>query len=82
MTTQRAGATLRGTVVKIIESEVPSTPEQAEIVIESADHRFQEIRIENTLKDKNDNEVGLKLGAQVQVTVKVRPPTAKPPVQP
>jgi hypothetical protein len=73
MITQQPNATLPGIVEKVIESPHPGTPEKAEILIESADHLYREIRIENTLKDKNGNEVGLKPGAQVQVTVKVEP---------
>jgi hypothetical protein len=75
MITKQPSATLPGTVEKVIESPHPGTPEKAAIVIEHADHLYREIRIENTLKDKSGNEVGLKQGAQVQITVKVESPT-------
>ena len=43
---------------------------QAEITVEGADHPHKHIRIENTLTDENGEEVGLKQGAKVQVTVR------------
>jgi len=58
-----------GTVEKIIKSPFPQEPEKAEIAVEGADHLYREIRIENTLQDENGNEVKLKVGAQVDVTV-------------
>jgi hypothetical protein len=62
-----------GTVEKIIKSPFPQEPEKAEIAVEGADHLYREIRIENTLKDENGNEVKLKVGAQVDVTVEANP---------
>jgi hypothetical protein len=44
-------------------------PEKAEIAGEGADDLYREIRIENKLVDKNGNEVKLKEGASVGVTV-------------
>jgi hypothetical protein len=58
-----------GTVEKIIKSPFPQEPEKAEIAVEGADHLYREIRIENTLEDENGNQVKLKVGAQVEVTV-------------
>ena len=58
-----------GTVEKIIKSPFPQEPEKAEIAVEGADHLYREIRIENTLQDANGNQVKLKVGAQVDVTV-------------
>jgi len=68
-TTEKPSVTLPGTVEKIIESPHPSMPEKAEIAVEGADELYQEIRIENTLTDGNGDEVKLKEGAQVEVTV-------------
>ena len=34
-----------------------------------ADHLHREIRIDNSLTNENGEEVGLRLGAQVEVTV-------------
>jgi hypothetical protein len=66
---EKPSTTLPGTVEKIIKSPYPSEPEKAQIAIEGADHLYKEIRIENTLKDENGNEVRLKQGAEVEVTV-------------
>ncbi|MGA9354963.1 MAG: hypothetical protein WBV46_14830 [Terriglobales bacterium] len=61
---------LPATVDKIIKSPDPRQPEKAQINIErGADPLYQEIRIENTLKDASGNEVKLKEGAKVEVTV-------------
>lgn len=66
---ERASTTMPGTVKKIIKSPDPREPEKAEISLEEADELYREIRIENTLTDENGNEVQLKKGAQVDVTV-------------
>jgi hypothetical protein len=66
---EKPNAVLPGTVEKIIKSPFPGQPEKAQIVVETADHLYREIRIENTLTDENGTEVGLKPGAQVEVTV-------------
>jgi hypothetical protein len=67
--TDKPSTTLPGTVEKIIESPYPGEPEKAQIAVEGADHLYKEIRIENTLTDENGNEVRLKQGADVEVTV-------------
>jgi hypothetical protein len=66
---EKPNVTLPGKVEKIIESTRPGRPETAEISIEGADPLYQEIRIENSLTDENGNEVRLKKGADVDVTV-------------
>ena len=66
-------ATLPATVEKIIKSPFPGIPEKAEIAVEGADDLYREIRIENSLTDENGNEVHLKEGAKVEVTVEARP---------
>ena len=65
----KLSTTLPGTVNKIIKSPYPSEPEKAEIVVPDADPLYQEIRIENILKDEQGEEVGLKPGASVDVTI-------------
>ena len=67
--TEKPNVTLPGKVEKIIETAGPSEPEKAEISIEGADTLYQEIRIENSLTDENGDEVHLKKGAEVDVTV-------------
>jgi hypothetical protein len=60
--------TLPGTVNKIIPSR-PSRPEKAQIAVDRADHWHRDLRIENSLTDENGDEVKLKKGAHVEVTV-------------
>jgi hypothetical protein len=61
--------TLPGVVQKVIPSPHPSIPEKAGIEIEGADDLYREIRIVNTLTDEHGNKVGLKSGAEVDVTI-------------
>jgi hypothetical protein len=67
--TDKPSATMPGTVQKIIKPPDPRDPEKAEIALERADELYREIRIENTLTDDQGNEVKLKEGARVDVTV-------------
>ena len=61
---------LPATVDKIIKPPDPRLPEKAQINIEQgADPLYQEIRIENSLKDSSGKDVKLKEGAKVEVTV-------------
>ena len=71
--TEKPSATLPGTVEKIIKSPLPSEPEKAQIAIEGADELYKEIRITNNLVDQNGDEVRLKQGAKVEVTVEAGP---------
>ena len=75
---EKPSTTLPGTVEKIIKSPHPSEPEKAQIAIEGAEHLYKEIRIENTLKDENGNEVRLKQGAEVEVTVEAEKEATTP----
>jgi len=61
-------ATMPGTVDKIIPSR-SNRPEKAQIAVDRADHRHRDLRIENSLTDENGDEVKLKKGAHVEVTV-------------
>jgi hypothetical protein len=62
-------AIMRGTVDKIIPSPRLSRPERAQIAVDGADVHYRELRIENTLTDEHGDEVRLKKGAHVEVTV-------------
>lgn len=68
-TAEKPSVTLPGTVEKIIEPVHPSMPQKAEIAVHGADELYQEIRIENTLTDERGDEVQLKEGAHVEITV-------------
>jgi hypothetical protein len=66
---ERPIATMPGTVDNIIPSSGPSQPEKAQIAVEGADHRYRDLRIENMLTDERGDDVRLKKGAHVDVTV-------------
>jgi hypothetical protein len=66
---EKPNVTLPGTVEKIIPSPHPNEPEKAQISVKDADDLYKEIRIENALQDEDGNEVALKKGAEVEVTV-------------
>jgi len=70
--TDQSSATMSGTVEMITKSPLPNENDKAQITIEGADHPHEQIRIENTLTDKNGDEVQLKPGAKVRVTVRTR----------
>jgi hypothetical protein len=70
---EKPSTTLPATVEKIIKPIAPGDSEKVEIAIEGADHLYREIRIENTLIDKNGDRVRLKAGADVEVTVEAEP---------
>ena len=65
----KPSTTLPGTVQKIIKPIDPHAEDTAEISIPKAEDLYREIRVENTLKDENGEKVGLKEGAQVDVTI-------------
>jgi hypothetical protein len=61
-----------------IHSPDPSIPEKAEIAVEGADELYREIRIENSLTDEKGQEVKLKAGAEVEVTIEADPNATVP----
>jgi len=67
---EKPSTTLPGTVEKIIKPIVPSEPEKAQIAIQGGDDPYREIRIENALKNEKGEEVAVKEGAPVEVTIK------------
>jgi hypothetical protein len=72
---QLPSATMPGIVDKIIPALRPSQVEEAQIVIDGAEHGYRDIRIENTLTDEYGDEVKLKKGAEVDVTITADPKT-------
>jgi hypothetical protein len=66
---ETASVTLPGTVNKVIKSPDPSEPDKAQIVVEGADELYREIRIDNALQTDKGEEVALKPGTEVDVTV-------------
>jgi hypothetical protein len=78
-TKKKPTVTLPGTVEKIIPpSPYSGEPEKAEIAVEGADPLYQEIRVENTLRAEDGKEVGLKPGAEVEVTIEAEPHQTTP----
>ena len=69
--------TLPGTVEKIIPA-IGSEPEKAQITVEGADDLYREVRIENALQDADGDSVGLKKGAEVDVTIEADAKDTKP----
>jgi hypothetical protein len=65
--------TLPGTVDKIIPSRSRRQPDEAQISVDKAARGHRNIRIENSLTDEHDDEVKLKKGARVDVTVAAEP---------
>jgi hypothetical protein len=65
----KAKITKSGTVARLVKSVDPCEPDKAQINIHDAEPLYQEIRIENVLKDGNGNEVQLKDGAEVEVHI-------------
>jgi hypothetical protein len=74
----KPAVTLPATVEKIIPPIHPAEPEKAQIAVEGAEELYKELRIENTLKDGKGNEVGMKEGAEVEVTVEADPKATEP----
>lgn len=80
---KKPSVTVPATVEKIIHSADPNEPEKAQINLEKADPLYKEVRIENKLTDEKGNEVRLKKGAKVEVTVEatdsgITPKPSKP----
>lgn len=61
--------TLPGTVEKVIKPLDPRDEEKAQIGIVGAEDLYREIRVDNTLTNEKGEEVQLKQGARVEVTI-------------
>ena len=73
----KPAVTLPGTVEKII-PPVAGEPEKAQIAVDGADDLYREIRVKNKLEYQNGKKVGLKEGAQVDVTIEAEPDATTP----
>ncbi len=62
--------TLPGIVEEIIKPSDSGDPEKAQIGVQSANDIREEIRIVNTLTQKNGDEVSLEKGDAVKITIK------------
>jgi hypothetical protein len=70
---EQPSVTMPGTVDRIIPPPRPSQPGKAQIAVDGADHHYRDLRIENTLTDEHGDDVSLKQGAHVEVTVTAEP---------
>jgi hypothetical protein len=61
--------TMPGIVDRIIPSSRTNKPEKAQIAVGATDQRYRSLRIENTLTNEHGDNVKLKKGAHVDVTV-------------
>jgi hypothetical protein len=68
-TPEQPSASVPGTVDKIIPSRGPSKPEKAQIGVRGADVPYRNLRITNELTDEHGDDVKLKKGGHVEVTV-------------
>jgi hypothetical protein len=61
---------------ELIPSPTPSSSEKAQISI-AGDHGYRDLRNENSLTDEHGDEVKLKKGAHVEITVTAKHPLGK-----
>lgn len=69
----RAKVIKQGTVRSVIRSLDPMEPEKAEITVHGADPLYREIRLENSLRDDQGNEVRLVADQRVEVIIQTDP---------
>ncbi|HMI50624.1 MAG TPA: hypothetical protein VK525_03870 [Candidatus Saccharimonadales bacterium] len=69
--------TVPGNVEKIIPSGGTSKPEKAQIATDETSGPHRDFRIENTLTDEHGEDVKLRKGARVEVTVTARNAASK-----
>jgi hypothetical protein len=66
---EQPSTSMSGAVDKIIPSPRPSQPENAQIAVDGPDPRSQDLRSENSLTNEHGDEVRLKKGAHLEVTI-------------
>jgi hypothetical protein len=66
---EQPSTTMAGTVKKIIPSPRTNLPEKAQIAVAGGSRPYRDLRIENTLTDEHGDDVRLKKGAHVEITV-------------
>jgi hypothetical protein len=75
---RKSNVTLPARVKKIIKPAHPGEAEKAEIHVVGGDPLYEEIRLDNSLTNQDGEEVGLKEGAQVKVTVEASEKATSP----
>jgi uncharacterized protein YfaS (alpha-2-macroglobulin family) len=66
---EQPSTTMPATVKKIVPSPRKNLPEKAQIAVTGAPRTYRDLRIENTLTDEHGDDVSLKKGAHVEITV-------------
>jgi hypothetical protein len=66
---EQPSTVMPGTVDKLIPPSTAGRRERAQIAVEGADIGYRKLRIENSLTDEHGDEVKLKQGAHVEITV-------------
>jgi hypothetical protein len=66
---EQPSTTMPGTVKKIIPSPGTNLPEKAQISVAGAPRPYRDLRIENSLTDEHGDDVRLKKGTHVEITV-------------
>ena len=66
---EEPSTSMAGTVRKIIPPERASQSEKAQISVGGADKKYRDLRIRNTLTNEHGDDVKLKKGARVDVTI-------------
>jgi len=74
---EHPSATMLGTVSRIVPSPGSSQPEKAQIAVDGADRGYRDLRVENVLTDEHREDVRLKKGADVEVTVTAEPNSSR-----
>jgi hypothetical protein len=72
---EEPSVSMPGTVNKIIAPR-ENQPEKAQIGLDGAEQRYRHLRIENTLIDEHGDDVKLRKGGHVVVTVTAGPKTS------
>lgn len=76
--TGTASVSFPGSVEMVAKSEIPNTPETAQITLGGVDQESNIITIENTLTDKNAHQVHLQPGGKVEITVEAEAGAIRP----
>jgi hypothetical protein len=66
---ERPSTSMPGTVEKIIPARPPNEPEKVQILLSGFEKHYRNLRFENTLTDEHGDEVSLKKGAHVEITI-------------
>ena len=70
---EQPSTTVPGKVNKIIPAALSGQPEKAQIGIHDSGRKYSDIRIENSLTDEHGDDLRLKKGANVEITVAAKP---------